>query len=83
MRRRADLELSPLDRAALNQGRALQRKTRVIRKAWLRLAACCFATSVKRHLELVKEARDVLHKEAERDYYEKHPEKRQRKVKSR
>lgn len=70
---KSDLEFSPLDRAALNQGHELERRKRVIRKVWVRLMATALASSVKRYIELVDEARKIIAKEAQRLYELDHP----------
>lgn len=77
-RRMRNLDLSPTDRAALNQGRELERRKRVIRKVWmlLILMATVFASSAKLYMELVDEARKIIAKEAARLYELDHPPKR-------
>lgn len=57
-------ELLPEDRAALNQGRTLQRKQRVIREVWMRaLAAQLVRRGGTRYNELMDEITKILSKE--------------------
>lgn len=71
-----DIDFSPTDRAALNQARELNRLTRVIRKAFVRLAATALVSTPKRYIQLVDEVRKIITTEHRRIYELDHPKKK-------
>jgi len=68
---------SPLDRAALNQGRELERRKRVIKKIWVRLAAMNLCSSPKRFKQLFEESCQIAGKESKRLWELDHPRDRE------
>ena len=68
-----EIDLSPTDRVALHQSRELDRRKRVLRRAWLLLMATVFALSSKRYKELVDEVRKIINQEVKRIYEMDHP----------
>lgn len=75
MKRKSEIDLSPLDIVALYQSRELDRRKRIIRKVWMRLVATLFVSSPKRYMQPVEEARGIAAKEASRLFALDHPKK--------